>query len=158
MKGVQLCKYSTARTGFHYYDLTLAGTNQSRFALSTYVFFQLWFAMALFGFYYLFNFIFNEQHSPCFGGSGWTKLTETLFTDRIEVHSKIIIVFPKISHHYLYNFLLWHSELYPNCEVPKVQVQHALKPYFHFPSFLLGFVHYHEDRCHGPVWSKFHKK
>lgn len=68
--------------GFHYYDTTMSGSNLSRFALSTYVFFQLWFAFALYCFYYLFNYIFHEQHLPCFGGDNWTALTETLFTDR----------------------------------------------------------------------------
>lgn len=68
LKGIQLCKYSTARAGFHHYDTTISGTNQSRFAISTFVYFHLWFAMALYGFFYLFNYVFKEQHSPCFGG------------------------------------------------------------------------------------------
>ncbi len=59
LKGIQLCKYSTARAGFHHYDTTISGSNQSRFATSTYVFFQLWFAFSLYAFYYLFNYIYH---------------------------------------------------------------------------------------------------
>ena len=69
----------------HYYDTTIDGANQSRFAMSSYIFFQLWFHMALYGFFYLFNFIFLEQHTPCVGGKQISKLTDTLFTDRIKV-------------------------------------------------------------------------
>lgn len=85
VKGIQLCQFSTTTVGFYYYDKTIDGQNASRFALSSYVFFQLWFAMALWAFYYLFNVIYNEQHSPCFGGTDWTDLTKALLTDRIEV-------------------------------------------------------------------------
>jgi hypothetical protein len=58
--------------GYLYYDKTIDGTNTSRFALSSYVYFQLWFSMALYSFFYLFNYIYHEQHSPCFGGPEWT--------------------------------------------------------------------------------------
>ena len=68
LKGIQLCKYSTTTAGYNYYDRTIDGSNSSRFALSSYVMFQLWFGMVLWAFYYLFNIIYNEQHSPCFGG------------------------------------------------------------------------------------------
>lgn len=71
--------------GYHYYDRTIDGQNASRFAISSYMFFQLWFAMALWAFYYLFNIIYNEQHSPCFGGNDWTDLTKALLSDRMEV-------------------------------------------------------------------------
>ncbi len=90
VKGIQLCKFSTTTVGYHYYDKTIDGQNASRFAVSSYVFFQLWFAMALWAFYYLFNLIYNEQHSPCFGGNNWTDLTRTLLTDRIDVLLLII--------------------------------------------------------------------
>lgn len=75
IKAIQTCLYSTTDAGFHYYDKTINGNNTSKFALSSFVFFQLWYAMGLWAFYYLFNIIFNEQHSPCFGGKNWTMLT-----------------------------------------------------------------------------------
>jgi hypothetical protein len=59
LKGIQLCKYSTTTVGYFYYDRTIDGSNASRFALSSYVMFQLWFGMVLWGFYYLFNIIYN---------------------------------------------------------------------------------------------------
>lgn len=85
LKGIQICYYSTTNAGYYYYDRTIDGQNTSRFSISSYVIFQLWFGMILWAFYYLFNIIFNEQHSPCFGGDNWTLLTETLLTDRIAV-------------------------------------------------------------------------
>ena len=77
---------------YHYYDETIDGANQSRFALSSYIYFQLWFSMCLYAFYYLFNIIFQEQHLPCFGGSNWTQLTETLLTDRMKVNISVSLV------------------------------------------------------------------
>lgn len=59
LKALQLCRYSTVRAGFHHYDSTISGTNLSRFAVSSYVYFQLWFAFAIYSFYYLFNYIFK---------------------------------------------------------------------------------------------------
>lgn len=85
LKAIQLCKYSTARAGYHHYDTTIAGVTASRFALSSYVYFELWFAFALFAFYQCWNYVYNEQHLPCFGGKDWTKLTETLMLNRIDV-------------------------------------------------------------------------
>jgi hypothetical protein len=85
LKSLQLAEFSLVKTFYHYYDETIDGANESRFALSSYVFFQLWFFLCLYGFFYLFNIIFLEQHSPCFGGANWSQLTLTLFTDRIGV-------------------------------------------------------------------------
>ena len=92
VKGIQLCKYSTARAGYHHYDTTITGSNQSRFALSTFIFFHLWQGMTLYCFYYLFNIIFNEKHLPCFGNGNWTNLTEALFRDRVTFGIKYLII------------------------------------------------------------------
>lgn len=59
LKGIQLYKYSTAKLGYHYYNRTIDGSNSSRFALSSYILFQMWFGMCLYGFYYLFNIIYT---------------------------------------------------------------------------------------------------
>jgi len=59
LKGVQLCKYSTTTVGYYYFDRSIDGANTARFALSSYVLFQMWFGMALWAFYYLFNFVYN---------------------------------------------------------------------------------------------------
>lgn len=85
IKGVQSCVFSTTAVGYHYYDRSIDGSNSARFVLSSYIFFQMWFGMVLWGFYYLFNLIYHEQHSPCFGGRNWTLLTETLLSDRVAV-------------------------------------------------------------------------
>lgn len=100
VKGVQVCYFSTTTVGYHYFDRTIDGQNTSRFAVSSYVFFQLWFGMALWAFYYLFNIIYNEQHSPCFGGNDWTDLTRSLLTNRMEVHSYQSLVYIKLFYHH----------------------------------------------------------
>ena len=85
LKGIQAGRFSLARTFYHHYDETIDGANQARFAISTYVFFQLWYFICLYAFFCLFNFIFLEQTSPCLGGLNWSSLTTTLVADRIEV-------------------------------------------------------------------------
>ena len=92
LKGCQLYTYSTARAGFHHYDTTLEGSGQSRFALSTFVYFYLWQGLSLFCFYYLFNIIYNEQHSPCLGKKQWTSLTDSLIKDRLKFITDYLIV------------------------------------------------------------------
>ena len=82
MKGVWLWRFSTAKVGYHYYDNTIQGENASRYVLSSYVFSQLWFSMSLVVFYTIFNYIYHEQHSPCFGGTNWTGMTRSLFENR----------------------------------------------------------------------------
>lgn len=61
LKGIQAGKFSLARALYHHYDSTIDGVNQSRFAASSYVFFQLWYFLCLYAFFTLFNFIFLEQ-------------------------------------------------------------------------------------------------
>lgn len=66
--------------------------NESRFAISSYVYFQLWFFMCLYAFFYLFNIIFLEQHTPCFGGSKWSNLTKSLFKNRLQFSYNYLII------------------------------------------------------------------
>lgn len=47
---------------YHYYNRTIDGANLSRFALSSYILFQMWFGMVLYAFYYLFNVVYNVQY------------------------------------------------------------------------------------------------
>jgi hypothetical protein len=62
LKSIQLSKYSTTTMFYHYYSRTIDGANLSRFALSSYILFQMWFAMCLYAFYYLFNVIYTAQY------------------------------------------------------------------------------------------------
>ena len=85
LKGIQAGKFSLVRTFFHHYDTTIDGANQARFAISSYVYIQMWYFMTLYCFFYLFNFIFLEQTSPCLGGNGWSELTKSLVKNRLDV-------------------------------------------------------------------------
>lgn len=62
LKSIQLFKYSTSTMSYHYYNRTIDGANLSRFALSSYILFQMWFGMVLYAFYYLFNVVYNVQY------------------------------------------------------------------------------------------------
>ncbi len=54
------------------------------FNISTFVVFNLCFCQGLFSHYFLFNYIFDAQATPCFGGNQnyWYKSTVSLFNDR----------------------------------------------------------------------------
>ncbi len=128
---------------YHYYDDTINGANSSRFALSSYLYFQLWFSMCLYAFYYLFNIIFQEQHLPCFGGPHWTQLTEVLLTDRMKVYFYLWLVYSWLFSYNYGDILHGNTQLYTGLFCLREDyLQFASKSYIHlYPNLRWSFRH-----------------
>ena len=77
VKIFQLSNYDLMKTGFYYQ------AKKYNFNISTYLVFNLCFCLSLFNHYYMFNYIFYSQSSPCFGGdqTKWFSSTSSMFTN-----------------------------------------------------------------------------
>jgi hypothetical protein len=86
LKVFQLGYFDAIRATFNYQ------TRNFNFNITTYVIFNLVFSLTLFSHYFLFNYIFDSQTSPCFGGDNtlWYSSTTSLFTNRNYVLYAII--------------------------------------------------------------------
>jgi hypothetical protein len=78
LKVLQLGYLDTIRAMFNYQ------TRSQNFNITTYVVFNLVFSLTLFSHYFMFNYIFDDQTTPCFGGDSslWFSSTISLFTNR----------------------------------------------------------------------------
>lgn len=84
-KVFQLANYDLVRTAFNY------ETRKYNFNISTFVIYNLVFCLGLFSHYFMFNYIFDSQSTPCFGGdqTQWYSSTTALFTNRSTVPLRI---------------------------------------------------------------------
>jgi|JI6StandDraft_1071083.scaffolds.fasta_scaffold40340_4 hypothetical protein len=89
VKVFQLGYYDSIRAVFNYQ------TRRLNYNISSYIIFNLVFALTLFSHYFMFNYIYDSQTTPCFGGDAtlWFTSSITLFTDRSYVHNCFIQLF-----------------------------------------------------------------
>ena len=83
LKVFQLGYYDSVRAIYNYQVRRL------NFNISTYVMFNLVFSLTLFSHYFMFNYLYDCQSTPCFGGDAtlWFSSSISLFTNRSYVHS-----------------------------------------------------------------------
>jgi hypothetical protein len=78
LKVFQLSYFDAIRAMFNYQ------TRLTNYNIITYITFNLTFPLTLFSHYFMFNYIFDSQSSPCFGGDSslWYSSTTNLFSNR----------------------------------------------------------------------------